>query len=292
MKGNGIMELTNPSVIKEVLSKNGFSFKKSLGQNFLINPTVCPKMAENAVLDGETNILEIGPGIGVLTAELCKVAKRVVSIELDERLRPVLAETMDEYDNLEVIFGDAMKLDLGNIIKEKFPDGKIAVCANLPYYITSPIIMNLLESRLPFSSITVMVQKEAAERICAKVGSRESGAVTVAVRYYSEPQVLFNVSRGSFMPAPNVDSAVIRLKVLENRAVNVKNEKMFFKMVRSAFEQRRKTFQNSAAKGLGVQKETVKEALLANGLYENIRAEKMTMDDLAAVCNYVNDIKA
>lgn len=287
-----MMELTNPSVIKEILMKNGFSFKKSLGQNFLINPTVCPKMANSAVLDGETAVLEIGPGIGVLTAELAEEAEKVVSIELDERLKPVLAETLAEYDNVEVVFGDAMKLDLGKLIEEKFGDLKVSVCANLPYYITSPIIMNLLESRLPFSSITVMVQKEAAERICAKVGSRESGAVTVAVRYYSEPEVLFNVSRGSFMPAPNVDSAVIRLKVLEKPSVVVKDERLFFKMVRAAFEQRRKTFQNSVSSGLGIPKETVKNALMAAGLDENIRAERMKMEDLAAVCDHLVDSKA
>lgn len=286
------MELTNPSVIKEVLSKNGFSFKKSLGQNFLINPTVCPKMAQSAVMDGENGVLEIGPGIGVLTAELGKQAEKVVSVELDERLRPVLAETLAEYDNIEVVFGDAMKIDLRKLIDEKFGDQKISVCANLPYYITSPIIMNLLESRLPFSSITVMVQKEAAERICAKVGSRESGAVTVAVRYYSEPEVLFNVSRGSFMPAPNVDSAVIRLKVLDKPAVNVSDEKQFFKIVRAAFEQRRKTFQNSVSAGLGISKETVKNALMECGLDENIRAEKMSMEQLASVSNFLTGFKA
>lgn len=286
------MELTNPSVIKEVLSKNGFSFKKSLGQNFLINPTVCPKMAESAVQCGEEGVLEIGPGIGVLTAELGKLAEKVVSIELDERLRPVLAETLAEYDNIEVVFGDAMKLDLKSIINEKFDGKKVSVCANLPYYITSPIIMNLLESRLPFSSITVMVQKEAAERICAKVGSRESGAVTVAVRYYCEPEVLFNVSRGSFMPAPNVDSAVIRLKVLEKPDVEVTDEKLFFKMVRAAFEQRRKTFQNSVSAGLSLPKEIVKAALLKCGVDENIRVEKMTMSELAAVSNFLSSVKA
>lgn len=279
------MELTNPSVIKEVLSQHGFSFKKSLGQNFLINPTVCPKMALSAVKDGETGVLEIGPGVGVLTAELAKVAQRVVSIELDERLRPVLAETLADFCNVEVIFGDAMKLDLKRLLDEKFFKGNVSVCANLPYYITSPMIMHLLESRLPFSSVTVMVQKEAAERICAEVGSRESGAVTVAVRYYSEPEVLFNVSRGSFMPAPNVDSAVIRLKVLKKPSVDVKNERQFFKMVRSAFGQRRKTFQNAVSSGLGIPKERVKEALTFLGLPETVRAENMKMEDLAAVCN-------
>lgn len=279
------MELTNPSVIKEILSKNGFSFKKSLGQNFLINPTVCPKMAKSAVADGETAVLEIGPGIGVLTAELALEAERVVSIELDERLKPVLEETLAEFDNTEVVFGDAMKLDLKELIKEKFGEGDISVCANLPYYITSPIIMNLLESGLPLSSITVMVQKEAADRICAEVGSREAGAVSVAVRYYSEPEVLFNVSRGSFMPSPNVDSAVIRLKVLKQPSVSVEDEKLFFKTVRSAFEQRRKTYVNSVSSGLGISKEAVKAALTECGLSETVRVEAMSMDELAAVSN-------
>lgn len=283
------MELTNPSVIKEILLKNGFSFKKSLGQNFLINPTVCPKMAESAVICGETGVLEIGPGIGVLTAELARVAERVVSIELDERLRPVLQETLGGFENTEIIFGDAMKLDLGAILKKSFGERKVSVCANLPYYITSPIIMNLLESRLPFSSITVMVQKEAAERICAEVGSRESGAVTVAVRYYSEPEVLFNVSRGSFMPAPKVDSAVIRLKVLKEPSVSVTDEKLFFKMVRSAFGQRRKTFVNSVSSGLNIPKETVKAALLSVELSETVRAEALAMEELARVCNAIKE---
>ena len=279
------MELTNPSVIKEVLSKNGFSFKKSLGQNFLINPTVCPKMAESAVNQDEIGVLEIGPGIGVLTAELAKVAKKVVSIELDERLKPVLSETLAEFENIDVIFGDAMKLDLEKILKENFNDSKVSVCANLPYYITSPIIMNLLESRLPFSSLTVMVQKEAAERLCAKVPSRDSGAVTVAVRYYCEPEILFNVSRGSFMPAPNVDSSVIRLNILKEPSVNVTNEKLFFKMVRAAFEQRRKTFVNSVSAGLGISKDTVKNALLSVGVTETVRAEALSMEQLASICN-------
>ena len=279
------MELTNPSVIKEVLSKNGFSFKKSLGQNFLINPTVCPKMAESAVNQDEIGVLEIGPGIGVLTAQLAKVAKKVVSIELDERLKPVLSETLADFENIDVIFGDAMKLDLEKILKENFDDSKVSVCANLPYYITSPIIMNLLESRLPFSSLTVMVQKEAAERLCAKVPSRDSGAVTVAVRYYCEPEILFNVSRGSFMPAPNVDSSVIRLNILKEPSVNVTNEKLFFKMVRAAFEQRRKTFVNSVSAGLGISKDTVKNALLLVGVSETVRAEALSMEQLASICN-------
>ena len=279
------MRLCDPKTIKEVLGKNGFQFKKSLGQNFLINPTVCPKMAESAVESGEEAVIEIGPGIGVLTAELAKVAKSAVAIEIDERLRPVLAETLEEFDNVEVIFGDCMKLDIANIINERFDGKKVSVCANLPYYITSPIIMMLLESRLPITSITAMVQKEAADRICAKVGSRESGAVTVAVNYYAEPEVLFNVSRGSFMPPPNVDSSVIRLKVRPNPPVNVVDEKGFFKFVRSAFGQRRKTLVNSVCSDGGFQKDAVKIALQESGLPETVRAEALTMEQLAEVFN-------
>ena len=279
------MELCSPKVIKSVLDECGFTFKKSLGQNFLINPTVCPKMAESAVANGETGVIEIGPGIGVLTAELARAAEKVVSIELDERLRPVLAKTLAEFDNIEVVFGDVMKTDLNEIIKSRFNGGSVSVCANLPYYITSPIIMMLLESRLPITSVTVMVQREAAQRICARVGSRESGAVTVAVNYYSEPELLTEVSRGSFMPPPNVDSAVIRLNIRKQPPVSVKNEKDFFKLVRAAFSQRRKTLVNSVSSVLGISKESVKQAVVSAGLSEDVRAERLSMEQLAAVSN-------
>lgn len=279
------MQLTDPQIIKQILLKNVFSFKKSLGQNFLINPSVCPKMADSAVLNGEDAVIEIGPGIGVLTAELAKRAKNVVSIELDERLRPVLAETLAEYENVEVIFGDCMKIDIAEIIEQRFKGKKVSVCANLPYYITSPIIMMLLESRLPITSVTVMVQKEAADRICAEVGSRASGAVTVAVNYYSTPETLFKVSRGSFMPPPNVDSAVIRLEVRPTPPIEVVSEKEFFGFVRAAFGQRRKTLVNSVGSAGKWTKESVKAALGNAGLNENIRAEALTMQELAAVFN-------
>ena len=202
--------LTNIKTIKDLLEKFGFSFSKQLGQNFLINEGVCPKMAE---LSGckDIGVIEIGPGFGVLTSELCKKAKKVVSIEIDERLKPVLDYTLANETNVEVIFGDAMKIDLKKLIAEKFPDMPVVICANLPYYITSPILMKLLESELPINSITVMVQKEAATRLCAKCGTRSCGAVTAAVSFYSQAQKLFDVSRGSFMPAPNVDSSVIKL---------------------------------------------------------------------------------
>lgn len=279
------MQLYDPKTIREVLSQNGFSFKKSLGQNFLINPSVCPKMADSAVSNGEEAVIEIGPGIGVLTAELSKRAKNVVCIEIDERLRPVLAKTLAGCDNVEVIFGDCMKLDIAEIIEERFKGKKVSVCANLPYYITSPIIMMLLEKRLPITSITVMVQKEAADRICAEVGSRESGAVTVAVNYYSSPEVLFRVSRGSFMPPPNVDSSVIRLDVLPEPPVNLNDEKGFFAFIKAAFGQRRKTLVNSVSAGGRWTKENIKSALTAAGLDENIRAEALDMQELAEIFN-------
>lgn len=279
------MQLTDPKVIKEVLSKNGFSFKKSLGQNFLVNPSVCPRMADSAVQNGEEAVIEIGPGIGVLTAELAKRAKNVVCIEIDERLRPVLPETLSEFDNVEIIFGDCMKLDIAKIIEERFKGKKVSICANLPYYITSPIIMMLLESRLPVTSITVMVQKEAADRICAEVGSREAGAVTVAVNYYSQPDVLFHVSRGSFMPPPNVDSSVIRLDVRPKPPIALTDEQGFFSFVRAAFGQRRKTLVNSVSALGRWSKESVRNALLSAGLPETVRAEALSMDELSAVFN-------
>jgi 16S rRNA (adenine1518-N6/adenine1519-N6)-dimethyltransferase len=179
------MNLSDINTVKKILSENGFSFKKSLGQNFLIDSSVCPTMAESAA-NSETGVLEIGPGIGVLTVECAAVAKRVVAVELDERLKPVLAKTLAEFDNCEVVFGDALKMDLNALIAEKFNDcSHVAVCANLPYYITSPLVIKLLESRLNIESLTVMVQKEAAERICAEVGTREAGALSVYVRYFA-----------------------------------------------------------------------------------------------------------
>ncbi len=283
--GSYRMELSNIKTIETILKKYGFSFKKSLGQNFLINPAVCPKMAELAC-DSEMGVLEIGPGIGVLTKELSRTAKKVVAIELDERLKAVLSETLADCDNVEVIFGDAMKLDLTQIINEKFTDCReVCVCANLPYYITSPIIMMLLESKLPISNITVMVQKEAAERLCAKVGSRESGAVTVAVSYYATANILFEVDRYSFMPPPNVESAVIRLDIRKEPAVIIDNEKKFFSLVKACFAQRRKTLVNTVSNTTNYSKESIKNALNKLGLSETVRAEQLTIEQLADLSN-------
>ena len=277
------MNLANIKTIESILKKEGFSFKKSLGQNFLIDESVCPAMAL-AACDSKTGVLEIGPGIGVLTAELSKVAKKVVSIELDERLKKILPKTLAECDNVEVIFGDAMKLDLKKLISEKFADcEKVCVCANLPYYITSPIIMMLLESKLPIENITVMVQKEAAQRLCAEVGTRDAGAVTVAVNYYSEAEILFHVGRTSFMPPPNVDSAVIQLKIRQNPPITVSDEEKFFKFVKACFAQRRKTLVNTVSNTLGIDKETLRNALKDSGISETVRSEQLNMQELATI---------
>lgn len=276
-----MQNLSDISVVKSVLSRHGFNFSKALGQNFLINPTVCPRMAENCGADDNTGVIEIGAGIGVLTAELAKRAKKVVSIELDTRLLPVLEETLSDFDNIEVVNADVMKTDLHALIEEKFQGMDVVVCANLPYYITSPIITMLLEEKLPIKAITVMIQKEAADRLSTPVGSRDSGAITVCTNYYAEVKHLFNVSRGSFMPPPNVDSTVIKLEIRPEPAVKVSDEKKFFRMVKAAFAQRRKTAVNSIASGMGLSKNQVAEALQNSGLDVNVRAEKLTMDELA-----------
>ncbi|MBR2410835.1 MAG: 16S rRNA (adenine(1518)-N(6)/adenine(1519)-N(6))-dimethyltransferase RsmA [Clostridia bacterium] len=285
------MELTDINVIKRILGRHGFSFSKSLGQNFLIDPTVCPRMAQMGGAREGTAAIEIGPGMGVLTVELAKRADRVVTIELDTRLIPVLAETLNDYRNVEVINADVLKTDLHGIIAEKFGDMPVNVCANLPYYITSPILMYLLESRLPVESITVMVQKEAADRLCARVGSRDSGAITVAVNYYADAEVLFDVKRDCFTPSPNVDSCVIRLKVRKEPPVKVSDEEFFFKMVKAAFSQRRKTASNGISSGMGISKDKVAEALALSGLSPTVRAEALSMEELAALSDNLLKVK-
>lgn len=279
------MNLADIKVIEKLLTPLGFSFKKSLGQNFLIDDTVCPKMADFAC-DADTGVIEIGPGIGVLTAAVAQKAKRVVAIELDERLKKVLPVTLEEFNNVEVIFADALKLDISALIAEKFGDCKrVAVCANLPYYITSPLIMALLEKGLPIDTITVMVQKEAAQRLCAKVGTREAGAVTVAVEYYAESEILFPVLRNSFYPAPNVDSAVIQLKLRKEHPVVLKDEKFFFKLVKACFAQRRKTLVNTVSNTIGIDKDTLRNALTDLNLSETVRSEQLTLKELADLAN-------
>ena len=280
--------LTNISVVRDILSRHGFTFSKALGQNFIVNPAICPRIAEEGGAKSGCGVIEIGTGIGVLTAELAKRADKVVAVEIDTRLMPVLAETLSEFENVKIINDDVLKVDLKKIIEEEFGDKEVYVCANLPYYITSPIIMSLLENRLPIKAITVMVQKEAATRLCAELKSRDVGAVTVAVRYYSEPKLLFNVSRGSFMPSPNVDSAVIRLDIKNDRLVD--DEQHFFKVVRGAFSQRRKTLANSLSSALGIDKQVVTEAIVSAGLSESVRPEQLSMEDFINVAKSVKKV--
>lgn len=279
--------LSNISTIKEILSKHGFTFSKSLGQNFLINPSVCPRMAQLSGAKNGVGVIEVGPGIGVLTKELACLADKVVSVELDKRLLPVLEQTLSDFDNVKIVNDDILKIDLHRLIKEEFDGLDVVVCANLPYYITSPVIMRLLEEKIPVKSITVMVQKEAAQRICAKVGTRDSSAVTVAVNYYSKPSMLFTVSSGSFMPAPRVDSAVIKLDISDKPKVQAVNEKVFFKVVKSAFAQRRKTILNSLSAGFSISKNNMAEILEKSNVAENMRAEQLSMQQIADISNNI-----
>lgn len=279
------MKISNKKDLKGVLELQGFSFKKSLGQNFLIDDTVCPRMAA-AVSSENVGVLEIGPGAGVLTAQLSATCKKVVSVELDTRLKPILEQTLTDCDNVKIIWNDILKINLKQLIAEEFADcDTVNICANLPYYITSPVIMKLLESRLPISTIAVMVQKEAADRLCAEVGSRAAGAVTVAVNYYAEAQTLFGVPRTSFLPPPNVDSAVIKLTLRDMPPVGVKDEKLFFQIVKACFAQRRKILLNTVCNTLGLDKNVFREALNKAGIPETVRGEALTMEQLASIAN-------
>ena len=285
--------LTDLSVIKKVMGEHSVTFSKGLGQNFLVNPTVCPRMAEavRESTDKPIGVLEIGAGVGVLTKELLERCEKVVCVELDTRLFPVLEDTLSGYDNLTLINGDILKIDLQKVFEEHFEGMEVFVCANLPYYITSPVIMRLLEEKLPFNKIIVMVQKEAGDRLCARVGSRESGAVTVAVNYYAEAKKLFDVSRGSFFPSPKVDSCVIGLDLTKKGHYDVKDEALFFKMIKSAFAQRRKTILNSVSSGMGIEKEKLSLAIENANLSPTARAEALTMEELVTLANKIYEVK-
>lgn len=280
-------ELTNIGTIKRLFEKNGFTFSKSLGQNFLINPTVCPGIAEQGGCRNGVCALEIGTGVGVLTKELAARCDKVVAVEIDERLKPILAETLADLDNVEVIFADVMETDLNAVVAEKLGGAPTVVCANLPYYITSPVIMKILESRLPIEALTVMVQREAAERICAKPGTRECGAITYAVNYFSEPKTLFRVNRGSFMPSPNVDSAVIRLDIKPTSGLSESEEKTLFRLVRAGFSQRRKQLTNPLSSELKQPKAEVAGLLEKIGKKPTARAEELTLEDFIALAKTI-----
>lgn len=279
------MALTDLSVIRDLCARYDFSLSKGFGQNFIINPGVCPRIAEASGIGPGWGALEIGPGIGVLTEQLAERADKVVSVEVDTRLQPLLAETMAGHPNFKLVLGDVLKVDLAALLKAEFPGMPVAVCANLPYYITSPILMRLLEERLPIRSITVMVQKEAAQRLCAAPGTRQAGAISYAVTYYAAPELLFTVQPGSFYPAPKVTSAVIRLTLHDTPPVQPANgdERGLFRLIRAAFSQRRKTAANAVAAGLGLPKPRVTAALQAAGLDARLRPEQLTLADYCAL---------
>ncbi|MCR5150444.1 MAG: 16S rRNA (adenine(1518)-N(6)/adenine(1519)-N(6))-dimethyltransferase RsmA [Clostridiales bacterium] len=279
--------LTDIDAIKRIMSRHGFSFSKSLGQNFIVDPEVCPEMVRLSGIDKDCGVIEIGAGIGVLTAEIAKNAGKVVSFEVDKRLIPVLNETLADFHNIEIINKDIMTVNLSDVIESKFKGTPVYVCANLPYYITSPVIMTLLKNNLRIKSITVMLQQEAAQRLCAPVGSRFAGAVTVAVDYYANARKLFDVSKECFLPVPKVDSSVIRLDLRSEKPYPVSDEERFFKLVSAAFAQRRKTAVNSVSSGLGVPKTVVEGALRKLSLPENIRAENLTANQLALLSDMI-----
>jgi len=285
------MELTNIGTIRELFARHGFSFTKSLGQNFLINPAVCPKIAElgleGAANPSEVCALEIGTGVGVLTRELAARYKKVAAVEIDVGLKPILEETLADFDNVEVVFADVMETDLSEIIADRLGGAETAVCANLPYYITSPVIMRVLESRLPVRSMTVMVQKEAADRLCAAPGTRECGAVSYAVRYYSTPKMMFRVNRGSFMPSPNVDSAVIRMDIGQSNSLAEDKEKLLFRLIKSGFSQRRKQLVNPLSGELHKSKEELSTLLGSLGIKPTARAEELTLEDYIKIAEKI-----
>ena len=272
-------------VMKPLLNAHGFHFSKAKGQNFLIASWVPEQIAEDAGVDETAGVLEIGPGIGPLTQQLCLRAKKVCAVEVDTRLEPILAQTVGEFSNLEILWGDVLKQDIPALVKEKFGDLRPMACANLPYYITSPILTALLEAEC-FDSVTVMVQKEVAQRIAAKPGSADYSAFTVFCQYYAEPELLFDVPAGCFMPAPKVTSAVIQLRVRKELPWDIADKDIFFRTVRSSFAMRRKKLANGLASGFPeLGKAGAAEVIAACGLSENVRGETLDIPTFAASAN-------
>lgn len=287
------MDLYDYNTIKRILTRHGFTFSKALGQNFLIDPSVCPRMAAALEADDRTGVLEIGPGIGVLTKELSAVCGQVAAVELDRRLPDVLAETLADCPNVQVVPGDVLQMDLQALFADQFAScDRLQVCANLPYYITTPVLMRLLEGELPIERLVVMVQLEAAKRLCAPLGTRDCGAVSAAVEYYTQAEILFEVGRESFFPSPNVDSAVIALTRRQQPPVQVTDEGYFFRVVKGAFLQRRKTLANSLNAALGVPKAELTALFQSLGLSATVRAEQLTMSQMAALANALYEKKA
>ena len=280
--------LSSHRATKEVVNKHNFKFSKSLGQNFLIDDNVIDRILEGARLSETDKIIEVGPGIGTLTREMGKVAENVVSIEIDKTLIPILQETLADLDNVEVVNEDILKVDVQGLIKEKLSGGPVKLVANLPYYITTPIVMKFLEEDIPVTDIVVMVQKEVADRMNAKPSTKDYGALSVAVQYYCDTEIVAKAPRHMFVPQPNVDSIVIGLHVRDEKKYVVDNEDIFFKTVKASFGQRRKTLLNSLS-GLGfLSKDQIKEALKAANIDEKRRGETLSIDEFANLSNEIN----
>lgn len=279
--------LGNPTGTIYILKKYNFQFQKKYGQNFLIDSNILENIIKAAQITKDDFVLEIGPGIGTMTQYLCENAREVIAVEIDKNLLPILEDTLSGYDNVTVINEDILKLDINKIVNEKNNGKSIKVVANLPYYITTPIIMGLFEKSVPLESITIMVQKEVAERMQSKPGTKDYGALSLAVQYYAKPQVMFTVSAGCFMPRPNVDSAVIKLTYHSNPPVDVNDEKLMFELIRAAFNQRRKTLVNSLsnAADLGLTKDKVLSALEKLQLAATVRGEALTLEQFARLSN-------
>lgn len=286
------MELCDLDTIRGLLDRHGFHFSKSMGQNFLIDPEIPYNIAASSQADRSCGVLEIGPGIGPLTAELAQRAGKVVSIELDSSLLPVLKETMAEYPNVEIVPGDAMKLDLNALIEEKFQGLTPIVCANLPYNITTPILEKFIQTPA-IKTVTVLIQKEVAQRLAAAQGDSEGGSFSLFLQYYMETEYLFDVPREKFLPSPKVTSAVLRCVRREKPAVEVEDEAFFFKVVRGAFLLRRKTLANSLSAALkGYDKERIQSAIEACGLRPDVRGERLTLQNFADLAKILADLKA
>ena len=285
--------LGTPSATKEIINKYSFAFQKKFGQNFLIDSNVLESIIRGAEITKDDFVLEIGPGIGTMTQYLCEAARQVVAVEIDKMLIPILEDSLSEYDNVEVINQDVLKVDIKSLADEKNNGKPIKVVANLPYYITTPIIMGLFESGVPIDSITIMVQKEVADRMQTGPGSKDYGALSLAVQYYATAKVILNVSATCFMPRPNVDSAVIKLTRHKEPTVNVADEKLMFKIIRASFNQRRKTLVNGLKNSpeLSFSKEQIVKAIEKIGKPETIRGEALTLEEFAELANAFTELK-
>jgi 16S rRNA (adenine1518-N6/adenine1519-N6)-dimethyltransferase len=281
--------LTSPKLLKELLARHGFQFSRSLGQNFLIDENILQKIIKGAAIFPEDSVLEIGPGVGTLTTALAIKAERVVAVEIDRSLLPILQETLEGFSNVEVIHGDILKLNLDDLIEDRFGRQPFKVVANLPYYITTPIIMRFLEEEHPYASITVMVQKEVAERLAAQPGSKEYGALSVAVQFYTRPQILCKVPASVFLPPPRVDSMVVTLEKRSKPAVDVASRSCFFQVVKAVFAQRRKTLLNTltAAGMTSMDKTALSQMLIALNIDPKRRGETLTLKELADISNQI-----